>query len=517
MEQGLKVEGGDRLGKTIVFAKNHLHAKFIVERFDANYPHLAGHFCRLIDTHVNYAQSLIDDFYIKNKAPHIAVSVDMLDTGIDVAEIVNLVFFKMVRSRTKFWQMIGRGTRLCPDLFAPGVDKEFFYVFDYCQNLEFFGRKPEGYVAPVQESIKQKIFKRRLSLARHLQEAESIDDPSEELRGEFLDQLHGEVSRMDQDNFLVRPHRRFVEQFNDRTRWNHLTTGDTGDIEAHLAPLPTPDNDDEFARRFDLLLLNLQLAILQSAPEQVRYQEQVQGLASGMEEKTAIPSVNQEIELILEIQTDAYWENVALPMLEQVRRRLRDLIKFIDRDGGREKVYTQFEDELGEGQEIIGLITEDPQLKNYHLKMQKFVRDHETHDTIQRLKTNRPISTRDLTKLEAIVFGEDGPGPREDYESTYGTDKPLGELVRSITGLDRGAAKAAFAEFLEKAPLSADQINFIGMIVDHLVANGIMELARLFKPPFSDVHAEGVIGIFPELAEAIVAAVTRVNANAVAA
>ncbi len=140
MTRGQHVEGGDRLGKTIVFAKNHAHAEFIRERFDANYPHLTGTFARVIDFKVDYAQSLIDSFSIASKPPHIAISVDMLDTGIDVPEVVNLVFFKLVRSRTKFWQMIGRGTRLCPDLFGPGQDKAFFTVFDFCQNLEFFSQ-----------------------------------------------------------------------------------------------------------------------------------------------------------------------------------------------------------------------------------------------------------------------------------------------------------------------------------------------------------------------------------------
>jgi type I restriction enzyme R subunit len=133
----------DRLGKTIIFAKNHEHAVFIQKRFDINYPNLKGHFARVIDFKTEYAQSLIDDFSHAEKMPHIAISVDMLDTGIDIPEIVNLVFFKLVRSKTKFWQMTGRGTRLRPDLFGPGQDKQFFYVFDYCQNLEFFSQNPE--------------------------------------------------------------------------------------------------------------------------------------------------------------------------------------------------------------------------------------------------------------------------------------------------------------------------------------------------------------------------------------
>ncbi len=514
MERGLKVEGGDRLGKTVIFAKNHNHAEFIVERFDKNYPHLAGKFCRVIDNHVKYAQSLIDDFYIADKPPYIAVSVDMLDTGIDVAEIVNLVFFKLVRSKTKFWQMVGRGTRLCPDLFGPGVDKEFFYVFDYCQNLEFFGRKPEGYEAPVQESVKHKIFKRRLSLSHQLQSSKDLEEPLKGLETELLNQMHAEVCRMDVNNFLVRPHRRQVEEFNERVRWNELSTGDVLDIETHLTPLPTPDEDEEFARRFDLLLLNLQLAILECSPDQARYQQQVRELAGSLEGKQAIPSVSQQMELILEVQTDPYWQDVTLPMLEEVRRKLRDLIKFIDRGSAREKVYTQFEDELGEDQEVTGLFKKDPNLKNYHLKMEKFVRDHETHETIQRLKNNQPISQTDLQSLEDIVFGDNGPGTREDYETTYGTEQPLGELVRKIVGLDQGAAKTAFADFLEKAPLSGDQIQFINMIIEHLVINGVMETSSLFEPPFTGMHDEGVLGILPEYAEAIVATIEQINANA---
>src|SRR5215510_10376095 len=158
MTRGLKVAGGDRLGKTIIFAKNQQHADFIAERFNTNYPHYKGEFARVITFKTEYAQNLIDNLSIKEKAPHIAISVDMLDTGIDIPEILNLVFFKLVRSKTKFWQMVGRGTRLCEDLFAPGQHKEFFYVLDYCQNLEYFSQDipgTEGYVAA---SLGKRLF-----------------------------------------------------------------------------------------------------------------------------------------------------------------------------------------------------------------------------------------------------------------------------------------------------------------------------------------------------------------------
>jgi type I restriction enzyme R subunit len=175
MLNGLKVEGGDRLGKTIIFAKNEAHAKFIEKRFNLAYPALTGHFARVI-THQtgSYAQTLIDDFSIKAKSPHIAISVDMLDTGIDVPEVVNLVFFKPVRSKTKFWQMIGRGTRLCLDLFGPGQDKEFFRVFDYCQNIEFFGANPELKEASLARSLSERLFAGRVDLVRALDEKQAM-------------------------------------------------------------------------------------------------------------------------------------------------------------------------------------------------------------------------------------------------------------------------------------------------------------------------------------------------------
>ena len=144
MEHGHKVEGGDRLAKTILFARNHTHAQFIEERFNHHYPQHQGHFARVIDHYATYPQSLLDHFSQKDNAPHIAISVDMLDTGIDIPEVANLVFFKPVYSKIKFWQMIGRGTRLCPELFGPDDDKQDFHVFDFCFNFDFFRENPAG-------------------------------------------------------------------------------------------------------------------------------------------------------------------------------------------------------------------------------------------------------------------------------------------------------------------------------------------------------------------------------------
>jgi len=514
MENGIKVEGGDKLGKTIVFAKNKNHAKFIVEQFDKNYPHLAGKFCQQVDYSINYAESLIEDFKVKDSSPQIVVSVDMLDTGIDVPEVVNLVFFKLVRSKTKFWQMLGRGTRLCEHLFGPDDHKKEFIVFDYCQNLEFFNANPDGYDSKVQEPLKQRIFKRRLELVTALQAGQPDNEDLQKLTDELKDQLQEVVACMNLDNFIIRKHRKEVESFAKREKWQSISEEDVEILTAKVSGLPSIDVDDEFCRRFDLLILNLQLAILQSKQTQETYKIKVINIAKDLETKSAIPGVAKQLELILDIQTAIWWDGVTLPMLEDVRIRLRNLIRFIDPDAAKEDVYTNFEDEIGDGDTKYGLVQTDANLQDYRKRVQRFIQEHQDHITIRRLKNNEPVTAKDIEALENILFSEDGPVPREEYETIFG-DKPLGVLVRSVVGLDRNAAKTAFAEFLAEAPLHPDQITFLDEVVDYLVQNGTMEPKAMFDTPFTHIHDLGVVGVFGEdKSKKIIELVRHINENA---
>jgi type I restriction enzyme, R subunit len=515
MENGLKVEGGDKLGKTIIFAKNSKHAEFIVEQFDKNYPHLAGKFCRKIDYSVKYAQSLIDDFSIKDKMPQIAVSVDMLDTGIDVPEVLNLVFFKLMRSKIKFWQMVGRGTRLCPDLLGPGEDKKEFMIFDYCQNLEFFDANPNGYEATLQESVKQRIFKRRLQIAASLQQQESKDEQLTELESTLKDQLHGLVQSLNTDNFIVRKERQTVEQFCDREKWDGLTDNDIERINKKLTGLPSADNDHETARRFDLIILNLQVSLLEQSETQVGYQKAIRAMAANLEDKKAIPDVAKQMELILALQTDPWWEDVTLPMLESVRVKMRGLAKFIDANKQNETVYTDFEDDLiHEAAAEYNLVKPDPNLQDYRVRVEKYIREHQDHITIRRLKNNEPISSVDIAALEDVLFEKDQIIPRDQYEVIYGA-RPLGLLVRSIVGLDRNAAKKVFAEFMAQSPLTPDQMSFLNEIIERLVKNGLMNPKELYAPPFTDYHDLGLSGVMGDhLAKEVVRLVRDVEEKA---
>jgi type I restriction enzyme, R subunit len=525
MTRGQKVAGGDRLAKTIIFAKNQAHAEFIAKRFDANYPHYKGHFAQLIHCGLPYAQHIIDNFSIPAKAPHIAISVDMLDTGVDVPEVCNLVFFKLVRSKTKFWQMIGRGTRLCRDLFGPGQDKEFFYVFDYCQNLEFFSMDAKGVEGSLSEPLSKRLFKARLEiistldnqLQPELMAAEGKGDPLLTLRKDNASYLRDEVASMNLENFVVRAQRKLVEQYRKDESWDRLSLEALHDLAAHVAGLPTElPNEDEEAKRFDLLMFNLQLAELRTEPGFARMRDKVKAIAGLLEEKSNIPMVHQHLELIQELQTDEWWECVTVPMLDYVRKKLRALIKLIDKQQ-RKPIYTDFEDEIGGETEIQlpGFASLDSYAK-FLAKARHFLKSHQNHITIHKLRNNEPLTKSDLAELERI-FNESAIGTPEDVAKAKTKNHGLRLFVRSLIGLDRSAAKNALSTFTQGTTLRANQIQFLDEIVNHLTEHGAIEPSRLYESPFTDFSPKGVDGVFDSAqVDKLIALLSTVRERAIA-
>ena len=518
MTRGQRVEGGDRLGKTIIFAKNHAHAVFIQQRFDANYPALKGSFARVIDFQIDYAQSLIEDFEKPAKAPHIAISVDMLDTGIDVPEVVNLVFFKLVRSKTKFWQMIGRGTRLCPNLFGPGQDKAFFYVFDFCQNLEFFSQAVEPVEGSTGESLSSRLFTTRLDLIG------ALDDPSAErteadaaLRAEVAALLQTDVAAMNTNNFLVRRHRRLVETYAQPEAWAVLDDDTRQKLAESLAGLPNERPPERLeAKQFDLLVLGLQLCVLGAGTNSVKLRKRVEEIAAALEEQTTIPVVMAQMALIQEVQTDAWWEDVTAGLLEAMRKRLRGLVHLIDKRR-RPTIYTDFEDEIGDGiaVEFDSLRPLDT-FEKFRAKMRHFLRAHEEHVAIHKLRTNRQLTATDLEELERILQ-DSGIGTQEDIERAKAQGAGLGLFVRSLVGLDRAAAKEAFADFITGRALTGNQIEFLDLVVDHLTEAGIMDAERLYESPYTDLSPSGLDGLFgPEAADELVSILGDIRHRAAA-
>lgn len=498
MEQGHRVEGGDRLAKTIIFARNHKHAEFIEERFNHHYPHYNGHFARIIDNYAKYPQSILDDFSIADKAPHIAISVDMLDTGIDVPEVANLVFFKPVYSKIKFWQMIGRGTRLCPDLFGPGEDKADFRVFDFCFNFDFFKENPDGIEGSGSAPLGTRLFRARVQLLGHLQGLPNAERPSK-LPRVLTDQLHGEVSAMNGENFIVRMRQEAVDRFRRRKAWASLSDEDREVLTDQIAGLPSEiETDDVQSRMFDLTALRMQLAHAQGETNIFEtYRRKVVELAAMLEEKTAIPAVKAQLAYLAAMQEAGFWEGVDLDALDEMRLRLRGLVPFLDKKT-RKVIYTNFQDE------ILSVRAEDfvemPRMTGlqYEKRVRSFLADHLDHVVVHRLRTNQALTETDLKGLETTLaeIGEaDGETLLADLLTR--TEAPsLAHFVRGMVGMDRKAAQEAFADFLGDRSLTPPQIRFVEMVIDQLTARGMMDASALYEPPFSDLHAGGPDELF---------------------
>lgn len=529
MTNGHKVAGGDRIGKTIVFAKNQHHAEFVRQRFDRAYPEYAGEMARVITHATEYAQSLIDSFSDPEKAPHIAISVDMLDTGIDVPEVVNLVFFKPVRSKTKFWQMIGRGTRLRPDLFGPGEDKTNFFLFDFCGNLEFFSQPGATSEGSLQKSLGQRLFETRVGLIAAL-DAEGHHEPTEGnepgdgteslhgLRDDTARLLHETVSGMTLDNFVVRPERQWVETYREWEPWAKLSKDTAAEVATHLGGLPSAvRDDDEQAKRFDLVMLRRQLAQLDGDIQLAeRLRGQVQQIANSLLSPTAlaIPSVAAQRELLDDVAGDEWWVDVTLPMLELARRRLRGLVHFIETTK-RNIIYTDFEDTIGDQKPVeLPWVAAGTNWARFKAKARAYLLDHDNHPALRRLKGNLQLSTSDLADLEEMLVAS-GAGAPEDIKRAEEQAKGLGLFIRSLVGLDRQAAAQAFNRYLVGTSYTATQVDFVNLIVNELTANGVMEPSRLYESPFTDRAPQGPDLVFPDAdVEVIIDTLKRIRAHA---
>jgi len=511
MTEGVKVAGGDRLGKTIIFAKNQNHAEFIKGRFDANYPSLdAGNFARVITHQVKYGQSLIDDFSNKAKAPHIAISVDMLDTGIDVPEVVNLVFFKLVRSKTKFWQMLGRGTRLCEDLFGPGEHKTHFNVFDFCGNLEYFSQPLVSAEKSSGKSLSEILFSARLELLQTLDSVAALGDE----RAEIAATLHKTVESMNPDNFLVRPHLELVERFSSLEAWETASLADLAELNERVAKLPDQlDADTEDAKRFDVVVLNAQLGLLRREPFE-RQRRRIIRVASALADLgTAIPVVAQQQELIADIQTDEWWADVTYPMLEDARKRLRNLAQLIVHTN-KNVLYSDFADEFG-GVSVITLpgtgesggdgdAGDDDdaggagggdEFAQFRKKTQHFLKENLATDVVAKVRSGEPLTLVDMSALQRVLVAA-GIGDDGTFAEASKRAGSFGLFIRSLVGLDRAAAKRAFAKFLDDKRYSVNQIRFVEMVIDYLTEHGTVEERRVYESPFISVAPQGPDAIF---------------------
>ena len=488
MQNALKIDYGQKIGKTIIFAKNHKHAELILEIFNREYPHLNG-YAKVIDNYLKYSQSAIDEFSDAKKLPQIAISVDMLDTGIDIPEILNLVIFKPVLSSAKFWQMIGRGTRLCPALLD-GADKKKFFVFDFCGVCDFF-RANKGKEVNNQVALQSAIFNLKAQIVYKLQDIAYQTDDLISFRNRLIGELKEGITALDKNNFAVKLHLRYVEKYAQDAAYNPLSYEDTLLIAEHVAPLILPDKDDVAAVRFDSLMYGIELAYL-VGKTYTRARNDLIKKVVALSQIANVPQIMVQTDLIESVLQPSYLETAGINEFERIRENLRDLIKFIPKS--KITYTTDFTDE------ILSMEWKDAELdsdtlKNYKIKAERYVREHQDVEAIAKLKRNEPLNADDIAELEKILWSD--LGTREDYEISFGT-KPLGEFVREIVGLDMASAKDAFATYLNENTFDSKQIYFVNQIIEYIVKNGLMkDLSVLQSAPFTDRGS--IVDIFQDV------------------
>lgn len=488
MERGIRVEGGDRLGKTIIFAQNKRHAEFVLERFNKLYPQYCGVFAQRVICDDTYAQTIIDAFKVPDKMPIIAVSVDMMDTGIDVPQCVNLVFFKKVRSKAKFWQMIGRGTRLCKGLTCTDqidgeyTDKKRFLIFDYCGNFEYFRAHKEGYETKEAKSLTENIFGKQVKLAVMLQESTYAEDEYQEWRSELVGTCYAQVLELNTELIAVKLRMQSVEKFKRPGSFDFINEGDKGELLQQIAPIVRLDDTDEYAKRFDNFMYGLMISAMAQMPSFQYAQRQLRDIGTLLERKISIPQVKAKLMIIKEVNTDAFWEANNILLFEKVRKELRGLMQFLVEIGPvKNPIITRLTDPIIGEQEGVQL--EPPyDFEDYRAKVDRYVNENGNALAIYKLTHNIPLSVGDYRELERVLTSE--LGSKEDYAREFG-NTPFGLLVRKIAKLDHDAAMAAFSQFINNQSLSQKQITFVHKIINHIEQNGYMEsVTILTKPPF---------------------------------
>lgn len=511
MDKGLKVKGGDELGKTIIFARNHRHAQKIVDTFNELYPEYKGEFAKLIDNQVKYNETIIEDFSIKDKWPQIAVSVDMLDTGVDVPEILNLVFFKPVKSKIKFWQMIGRGTRLCKDLFGVGLDKKEFYIFDYCKNFEFFSENPKGIETNSGISLTERIYGYKLDLIVELQNMKyQSDERYCEYRNNLIDDFIQEISKLNTESFMVRNKAHYVEQYSKKENWTYISTIDLMDIKDNLIPLFSSIEDNEEAKRFDNLLYQLQVKRIRQEKTN-RCESAIIDTVAELEKLGTVPQIREKQELILKVAETDYLQQADFWDIEEIRKELRKLIQFID-PYNRPPVYIDIEDTLNDVDEEYVYVSTGNNFSNYKKKLEKFLMGNMENVIIWKIRHNIRLTEQDKENLEKILFEE--LGNNKEYAETFG-DINIIKAVRNIVGLDKSVASDIFYKYINDNRLNMKQIQFVKLLVDYVIKNGTIDMQKLTEQPFNTVgQVYELFGNDIELFKEIREDIEKINENA---
>ena len=497
MENGIRDATGQRLGKTIIFARGHKHAVLLRELFDKMYPQYGGTFCAVIDNQIDRREQLIDDFKNPSHNLTIAISVDMLDTGIDVPEIVNLVFAKPVRSRVKFWQMIGRGTRLSKDLFGPGQDKTKFRIFDHWGNFEYFDQQHEE-VQPAQpKGLLQRLFEARIELAETaLQHA----DPETFEIAKGL--IAAQIATLPPESISVREKWREVQTVSHPDALHQFSAAIIETLRRDIAPLMQWIDiaGSRDAYDLDLLMTRTQTELVRGSLRVADLQAELIDRISQL--KMNLNPVRERLTAIQQARSAEFWRTVTAPALDTLRSELRGIMQYRQWDPGtgEPRLTDITEDQTGIVTGFHAGLSTANNMAIYRERVGSALRRLFTQDpTLQKIRRGEPVTPADLDSLASLVLTHnpavDLHTLREFYPETAGG---LEDMIRSIVGMEPEAVDARFVTFAAKYPLTGSQTQFLAMLKREIAAHGRISIDRLYDSPFTAVHSDGLDGVFGE-------------------
>lgn len=484
MNEGIRVKEDTMIGKTIIFAYNHKHAVFIAERFASLYPDLGADFCRVIDNYEKYSSDLLDKFADKENQPQIAVSVDMLDTGIDVPEIVNLVFFKPVHSKIKFWQMIGRGTRLCENLFGDGIDKKEFLVFDFYRNFEYFEMNPQGARPTRSQSIVSLLFNLRTDIKFALQDGEhQTNEKTKAFHDNLADILHQQIDGLNRNRIDVRLQLRAVETYARPEAMVCLTLGDVMAMKGKISPLLKNTTTDTAALKFDALVLKTQLALVDDTINSASSERKIVEIAGYLKEKKAsIPQVMAKMDVLDEVLSVHFWESKSLGSLERVRKELRDLIQYLDGGTAGQTFTINVKDTFEEDNSNVNIAP----IRTYRRRVEEYLKEHlPDDDVLQKIYHLEPLLEQDISRLEQIFWEE--LGSKEEFEAQTRTNPyqhNVAAFIRSIIGIEQNVALEKYRALIHGAELTRMQEEYLRTLIRYVCENGDIATIVLQQPPF---------------------------------
>jgi type I restriction enzyme R subunit len=504
MENGLRMSDGQTLGKSMIFARNIQHAELLANLFSEMYPEYGGNFCRVIHSKFERAEEMIDDFKLNDgssKQVTIAVSVDMLDTGIDVPEVLNLVFAKPVKSKVKFWQMVGRGTRLCKNLFGVGKDKSKFLIFDHWANFEYFELEHEEEEQRQSKSLTQKLFEARVQFASTALKRGEMNQFEK-----MIMLIKQDIDALDDKCIAIKDNWKIKHEFGTLPVLTQFAPVTLTTLLEKIAPLMQWRNiqGQGEALAWDIDIVNAQQAAL-SMPAQ-RDLTKANILLKVEKLSMHLNQVRQKAPMIRDVQKDEFWQLMQFEALEKARTELRDVIHLRDKGTAPPPEPIPIFD-IPENKEMIksderttNIRTVDYEI--YRQEVEKTLAPLFNQDPVlQKIRAGESISESELDQLNALVHTQNAKINlyllKEFYpDSAIGVD----QLLRTIIGLDAQAVDGKFQTFVQQHHINLNSLQqrFLALLKSEICRKGQIKIDQLYAQPFISLHQDGIDGLFKD-------------------